>query len=62
MSRFVLLPGEGIDAEGVAEATLTQAKPVPGANEVEVTITRPEDKQCCKPAMPTWTTVLTSWT
>ncbi len=35
---------------GVATATLKQTKPVAGTNNVEVTITRPANKQCCKPA------------
>ena len=52
----VLAPGDKTtasvttDAEGMAVATLKQAKPIEGANDVEIDVIRPENKQCCKPA------------
>ena len=39
------------DASGMAKATLHQAKPTEGKNVIEMEIIRPEDKQCCKPAV-----------
>ncbi|MBT3201443.1 MAG: DUF11 domain-containing protein [Phycisphaerales bacterium] len=38
------------DKEGVATVTLNQTKPGVGVNNVEIRITRPENKPCCKPA------------
>ena len=38
------------DKDGIATATLKQASPTPGVNQIGVQITRPENKQCCKPA------------
>ncbi|HUS92148.1 MAG TPA: DUF11 domain-containing protein [Phycisphaerae bacterium] len=38
------------DKDGVATATIKQAAPKPGTNNIEVMIVRPENKQCCKPA------------
>ncbi len=36
-------------ADGVATATLKQVKPVPGVNDVQMSITRPGNKDCCEP-------------
>jgi len=55
--KAVLEPGKKpaiavkTDAAGIAKATLHQAKPTEGANVIEMEIIRPEDKQCCKPAV-----------
>ena len=38
------------DKNGIATATLKQKTPTPGVNDIEVSVTRPEDKQCCRPA------------
>jgi uncharacterized repeat protein (TIGR01451 family) len=38
------------DKNGLASATLKQKAPRAGVNTLEVSITRPENKQCCKPA------------
>jgi len=38
------------DKDGIATVTLNQTTPTKGVNNVEVRITRPENKQCCKPA------------
>jgi len=39
------------DAGGLATVTLKQVKPAEGTNDIQVEIVRPEDKQCCKPAV-----------
>jgi len=39
------------DAQGLATVTLKQVKPVEGTNEIQIDVVRPEDKQCCKPAV-----------
>jgi uncharacterized repeat protein (TIGR01451 family) len=39
------------DAQGHAAVTLQQAKPAEGLNKVEVSVVRPENKRCCKPAV-----------
>jgi len=39
------------DASGRAKAQLKQATPTEGANVIQMEIIRPEDKQCCKPAV-----------
>jgi len=39
------------DSSGLATVTLVQAKPTEGTNQIEIDIVRPEDKQCCKPAV-----------
>ena len=38
------------DKNGHAAATLKQKDPVPGKNDIGITITRPENKMCCRPA------------
>ena len=38
------------DKNGIATATLKQKTPTAGVNNIEITITRPEDKVCCRPA------------
>lgn len=38
------------DAQGVARATLRQAQPAEGMNEVEIEVIRPPDDKCCRPA------------
>ena len=38
------------DKDGLANVTLKQKTPVAGKNDIGITITRPENKQCCKPA------------
>jgi len=38
------------DKNGIATATLKQAAPKAGTNNIAITIMRPEDKQCCRPA------------
>jgi uncharacterized repeat protein (TIGR01451 family) len=37
------------DANGIATITLNQTAPTKGVNNIEVRITRPENKKCCKP-------------
>ncbi len=39
------------DSQGLASVTLNQVDPVEGTNEVKIDIVRPENKQCCKPAV-----------
>jgi uncharacterized repeat protein (TIGR01451 family) len=39
------------NAEGLATITLNQVQPVEGTNDMEIEIIRPEDIQCCKPAV-----------
>jgi len=38
------------DKDGIATVTLNQTTPTKGVNNVEIRITRPENKVCCKPA------------
>ena len=51
-----LQPGGGqvataiTDKNGIATMTLAQAAPKAGTNEIQISITRPENKQCCTPA------------
>ena len=39
------------DKDGVATTTLNQSTPTAGVNNIEISITRPENKKCCKPAV-----------
>lgn len=39
------------DASGLAKVTLKQTKPAEGTNNVTIDIVRPENVQCCKPAV-----------
>lgn len=39
------------DSQGLATVTLNQARPEAGTNEIAVEIIRPEDVQCCEPAV-----------
>jgi uncharacterized repeat protein (TIGR01451 family) len=38
------------DKDGIATVTLKQSTPAPGVNQIAIQITRPENKQCCRPA------------
>ncbi len=40
------------DGGGLARVVLNQARPAEGTNNVEITIVRPENVQCCEPAVP----------
>lgn len=40
------------DKNGIATATLVQDKAVPGVNKIGIDIVRPENKACCRPAVP----------
>ncbi len=50
-------PGGGATAsvrtneQGIAMVTLNQVRPEAGTNDIEIEIIRPEDVQCCKPAV-----------
>ncbi|MHC4444890.1 MAG: COG1361 family protein [Planctomycetota bacterium] len=52
-----LTPGGGstasvkTNAQGLATVTLKQAAPAEGTNDIQIEIIRPEDVQCCKPAI-----------
>ena len=39
------------DANGLATITLKQAQPAEGSNDIQIDVSRPENKQCCKPAV-----------
>ncbi|MFO0837439.1 MAG: DUF11 domain-containing protein [Phycisphaerae bacterium] len=40
------------DGNGAARVVLNQARPAEGTNNVDIMIMRPENLQCCKPAVP----------
>jgi len=40
------------DADGLAVATLQQTDAAEGVNKIGISIVRPEDTKCCRPAMP----------
>jgi len=39
------------DNHGLATVVLTQVTPAAGTNDIQIDITRPEDKECCKPGV-----------